>query len=170
MSKKKGFIKWYRDALDNPLFCKKPFDDWHAFEYLCFRARKYPGDIVLDNGAIVHLETGEVFCSREKLAETFGWSVKKLRAWEKRINRLNMGKPKGTPWGTVYTLENFGFHQHEGQAEGQAKGQTEGITEGTQYRKSKERIKEDARAREDKAPRDVIPMPDYIRKKMEEVF
>jgi len=170
MSTKKGFIKWYRDAIENPLFCKKPFDEWHAFEYMCFRARKYPGEIVLDNGAIIQLEVGQFFTSREKLADVFGWSVKKLRAWEDRIKRLKMGTAKGTPWGMVYTLENYASHQYTGQAQGQAQGQTQGQTQGQQKRKNKESIKKDARAREDNTPRDVVGMPDYIRKKISEVF
>lgn len=166
MSTKKGFIKWYRDATDNPLFCKKPFDEWHAFEYLCFKARKYPVDLILDNGAIVHLEIGQYFTSREKLSEVFGWSVKKLRAWEDRLKRLKMGTAKGTPWGMVYTLENYALHQHTGQAEGQAKGQTTGQTVGQQKRKNKESIKKDARAGEVEAPRDVVGMPDELRRKL----
>lgn len=170
MSTKKGFIKWYRDAIENPLFCKKPFDEWHAFEYLCFRARKYPGDLMLDNGAIIHLEIGQYFTSREKLADVFGWTVKKLRAWEKRINRLKMGTAKGTPWGTVYTLENYYSHQYEGQAEGQAKGQTTGQTPGQQKRKNKESIKKDARAGVSEAPAAVVPMNDEIRYRLQKTI
>lgn len=169
MSKKKGFIKWYRDATDNPLFCKKPFDDWHAFEYLCLKARKTPTEIVLDNGVIITIDVGQVFISREKLADVFGWSVKKLRAWENRIKRLNMGTAKGTQKGTLYTLKNYEFHQCEGQAKGQAKGQPEGTSEGTRKRIDKECIK-NARACEGETPRDaeerkVIPMPEEIKTK-----
>ena len=169
MSKKKGHVKWYRDATDNPLFNVKPYDDWHAFEFLCLKCRRFPGEIVLDDGMVIYLSIGQYFSSRAKLAERFGWSVKKLRAWEDRLFRLKMVTVKGTPKGMVYTVENFEFHQIEGQAKGHAQGQSEGITQGQRIKKEKERIKKETSAGDLEAPR-VVPMPDYIRKKIDEVF
>lgn len=170
MSKSKGFIKWYRGITDNPFFMAKPFDDWRAFEYLCLQARRYPGDIVLSDGNIVHLEAGQYFISRAKLADIFGWSIKKLKGWEFRMKTAKMVLAKGLAKGTLYTIEKYTFYQLEGPAEGPAKGTSEGLTEGLRIKKDKESIKKDARACDMETPRDVIPMPDYIRKKMEEVF
>lgn len=170
MSKKKPYIKWYMDICDNPLFLKKPFSDWQAFEYLCLKCRRFPTDLVLDDGTIIHLATGQYFISRANLADICGWSVKKLRAWEKRTKQLKMVTAEGKARGTLYTVENYVFHQIEGQAKGQGKGQPEGTSEGQHTYKDKESIKKDARVRDLETPREVIPMPDYIRKKIEKVF
>lgn len=170
MGKSKGYIKWHRSVADNPFFLVKPFDDWRAFEYLCLKARRYPGDVVLADGNVVHVASGQYFISRAKLADIFGWSVKKLRGWEKRMKRAKMVLAEGLAKGTRYTIEKYAFYQLEGQAEGHAKGQSEGTSEGTRIKKDKESIKKDARACDLEAPRDVIPMPDFIRKKINEVL
>lgn len=168
MKKNNTFIKLYRSTLDNVLFNVKPFDDWRAFEYLILKARIEPCDLVLANGEIVHLERGQHFESRKSIAEKFGWSVKKVRAWEDRLKRLNMGTAEGMPKGTLYTLKNYTFYQGEGHAKGHGKGQSQGTSQGTRKKNDKE-CKRNARAREGEAPRDaeerkVIPMPEEIRR------
>lgn len=173
MSKKWGFIKWYRAALENPLFLRKPWDDWHAFEFLNLCCRLHPKDLVLADGTVMHIDTSQVFISRPVFAEWAGWSVKKLRAWEKRVNALKMVTVKGTPWGMVYTVENFEFHQLEGHAKGHAKGQTEGTTGGHHNNNDKECIKKGVRLSDEKAPagpdKKFIPMPDEIKEKMNKI-
>lgn len=171
MAKKKNntYIKLYRSTLENNLFNVKPFDDWRAFEYLILKARVEPCDLVLSTGEIIHLERGQHFESRKSLAEKFGWSVKKIRAWEDRLKRLKMGTAKGTGKGTLYTLENYGFYQGEGHGKGHSEGQPQGTSQGTRKKNDKECIK-NARAREDETPRGaeerkVIPMPEEIKTK-----
>lgn len=170
MSKSKGYIKWHRSITDNPFFMVKPFDDWRAFEYLCLKARRYPGDVVLADGNVVHVASGQYFISRAKLADIFGWTVKKLRGWEERMKRAKMVTAKGQGRGTIYTIEMYTFYQLEGQAEGQGKGQPQGQPQGQRIKKDKESIKKDARASDLETPRDVIPMPDFIRQKINEVL
>lgn len=170
MSKNKGYIKWHRSVADNPFFLVKPFDDWRAFEYLCLKARRYPGEIVLSDGNVIRLDRGQYFISRQKLADIFGWTIKKLKGWEKRMFLAKMVLAEGLAKGTRYTIENYTFYQLEGPAEGPAKGTSEGTSEGPRIKKDKESIKKDARASDQETPRDVIPMPDYIRKKINEVL
>lgn len=169
MKKNNTFIKLYRSTLDNVLFNVKPFDDWRAFEYLILKARIEPCDIVLSNGDIVHLERGQHFESKASLAEKFGWSVKKLKGWEKRMKRLGMVLSEGLAKGTTYTVENYTFYQGEGLAKGPAEGLSQGLSQGPRKKNDKECIK-NARAREGEAPRDadrkVIPMPEEIRRKL----
>lgn len=170
MSKSKGYIKWHRSITENPFFMVKPFDDWRAFEYLCLKARRYPGDVVLADGNVVHVASGQYFISRAKLADIFGWSVKKLKGWEERMKRAKMVLPEGLPKGTRYTIEKYAFYQLEGPAEGPAEGTSEGTSQGLRIKKDKESIKKDARASDLETPRDVIPMPDFIRQKINEVL
>ena len=174
MSKKRGHIKWFRDILDNPLFRKKPWSDWQAFEFLCLQSKRFPGDLILTDGTVMHLDTGQVFISRATFADIAGWSTKKLRAWEKRVNTLKMVTVSGTPWGMVYTVENYTFHQHEGQAKGQGLGQSKGQTEGQRKKKDKESIKKETRFGDEKAPngseKNVIPMPEEIRRKLDKAI
>ena len=170
MSKEKGFIKWYRGITENPFFMSKPFDDWRAFEYLCLKARRYPGEIVLNDGNVIQLDCGQYFISRQKLADIFGWTIKKLKGWEKRMFLSKMVLSEGLSKGTRYTIENYTFYQLEGTAKGTAKGISQGLSQGLRIKKDKESIKKDARAGESETPRDVVPMPDYIREKITEVF
>ena len=171
MSKERGHIKWYRDALDNPLFCKKPFDDWHAFEYLALKCRRFPTTLELEDGTTVQLDVGQYFVSRKKLADIFGWTEKKLRAWEGRLNRLNMVTAQGTRKGIVYTLKSYAFHQCEGQPQGQEVGQSEGQPQGQSKKKGKERKKKEVRLGADETPHaQPIKCPDDIRKNIERIF
>ncbi len=171
MSKRRGHIKYYRDALDNPLFCKKPFDDWHAFDFFMLKCQRFPCDVELKDGTKIHLDIGQLFISRKKLADIFGWSVKKLRAWENRLFHLNMVTVEGKRKGMVYTLKNYASHQLEGQPQGHEEGQPQGQPQGQSKKKGKERIKkETSRSGDFDPPLEVIPMPDYIRQKIEEVL
>lgn len=173
MAKKKRnetYIKLYRSTLDTALFNVKPFDDWRAFEYLCLKARVKPCELVLSDGTIIHLKRGQHFESKTSLAEKFGWSVKKLKGWERRMKRLKMVLAEGLAKGTTYTVENYTFYQGEGLAEGLAEGLTEVPTEVPSKKNVKECIKKDARACEDITPRGVVPMNDEIRQKLKKTI
>lgn len=174
MRKKKNetFIKLYRSTLENSLFNVKPFDDWRAFMYLMLKARIKAGEVVLSDGTIIKVKRGQHFESKASLAAKFGWSVKKLKGWEKRMKSLKMVSAVGLSKGTIYTVENYTFYQGEGLAKGPAEGPSQGPSQGPRKKNDKECKKKDARACDQEAPRElkVIPMPEEIRKKFEEVF
>ena len=86
------------------------------------------------------------------------------------MKRAKMVTAKGQGRGTIYTIEMYTFYQLEGQAEGQGKGQPQGQPQGQRIKNDKESIKKDARASDLETPRDVIPMPDFIRQKINEVL
>ena len=168
MRKKKNetYIKLYRSTLDNALFNIKPFDDWRAFLYMILKARVKAGEVILSDGTIVKLKRGQHFESKASLAAKFGWTVKKLKGWEKRMKSLKMVSAQGLPKGTVYTVEMYTFYQGEGLAKGPAKGPAEGPAQGSSNKNEKECLKNNDRAGVQEAPRDVIPMPDEIREKL----
>ena len=153
MNQNKGtYIKLYRKVINDDWFSKRPFDDFRAFIYILVKARVTPTDVLLDDGTIVHLERGQHFESRSSLAEKFGWTIKKVRAWEGRMVRDKKGHAEGHAKGIVYTIENYSKYQGEGHAEGHAKGQTEGHAEGQRKKNDikneyKECEREGARAR-----------------------
>ena len=169
--KNETYIKLYRSTLDNALFNIRPFDDWRAFLYLILKARIKAGEVVLRDGTIVKLKRGHHFESKASLAAKFGWSVKKLKGWEKRMKKLKMVSALGLAKGTIYTVEKYTFFQGKGLAKGPAEWTSEGPTEGPR-KKNEEECKRSSRAGGGEPPRElkVIPMPDDIRKKIEKVF
>ena len=112
------YIKLFSSALHNCLFQKKPFDEWHAFEYLLLRARYEPTDFILSDCSIIHLERGQHFESIASLSDRFGWSEKKVRCFLGKLEKLEMISVKGGRKGQLITVEKYGFYQCLGQAEG----------------------------------------------------
>ena len=125
------YIKLFSSALHNCLFQKKPFDEWHAFEYLLLRARYEPTDFILSDCSIIHLERGQHFESIASLSDRFGWSEKKVRCFLGKLEKLEMISVKGGRKGQLITVEKYGFYQCFGQAEGDQRA-TRGRTEGNQ--------------------------------------
>lgn len=112
----RGYVKEYRSALDNPLFNEKPFDRWHAFEYCQLKANHKPAELIYGNQTIT-VDRGQFFTSMAGLATTFGWSVKKVRAWLNLLEKMKMLTSKGLSKGTIITVEKYSFYQGEGQSE-----------------------------------------------------
>ena len=131
--------------------------------YLMLKARVKAGEVVLKDGTIVRLKRGQHFESKASLAEKFGWSVKKLKGWEKRMKSLKMVSAEGLAKGTIYSVENYTFYQGEGLAKGPGKGSSEGPAEGPSKKNEEECKKNMIPSGE------IIPMPEEIKKKMKRV-
>jgi hypothetical protein len=130
------YIKMYRKCLNNPIFRKKPYDKWHAWEYLLLNARNEPTEIMINN-ELITLQRGELFRSYHSMSETFGWSEKQVRNF---ISQLKVSKMLATSRhskGQVLRIENYSLYQCEGQSKGQSKG-NQGALKGQQRKNDKE--------------------------------
>lgn len=134
------FIKLYRSAADNALFKEKPFDRWHAFEYLIMRAQVKPETVIL-KGQRVKLERGQLIESTDALAAKFGWSRGKVNRFLKLLKEEGMIDFFGTPNGTAITIEKYSYYQDvrtaDGTTDGTPNGTTDGTTDGTQSKNDK---------------------------------
>jgi len=143
-----GFIKIYRSCRNNILWRDKPFSRWQAFEDLLLSAAYEPHDTML-KGHIVHLETGQLIRGVHNLAADWGWSVKKTMSFIKLLDNQKMATSKGTPQGTLITIENWAIYQDQGLAKGTPKGTTKG-TPRRQQRVHEEEVEEIQEVKEDK--------------------
>ena len=134
MSELGTHIKIFRKAADNVLFCEKPFDRWHAFEWLLIKARYKPTQKII-KGKVYEIGTGQLLIGTDKLADIFGWSRGKVIRFLDLLKTLEMASSHGTVGGTLITIENYSKYQI-GQT---ADGTTDGTTDGTYKNKDKER-------------------------------
>jgi hypothetical protein len=162
----KGYIKVYRSCRSNPLWKDKPFSKWQAFEYLLMAAAYEPVDVLI-KGQIIHLERTQLIRAKHTLANDWGWSVKKVIGFMKLLDNQKMAISKGTPQGTLITIENYNIYQGEGQAEDTQEGTAEGKQRASrgQQRRNKE-VKEVKEVKElySDLPIELIePFEDYIK-------
>ena len=144
------FIKLYRKAVENELFEEKPFDRWHAFEYMLIRASTFP-ETKIFKGHRVEIGRGELVFGTAKMAEKFGWSRNKLIRFLELLKECGMIQFRGTPYGTHVTIENYTFYQDgqtpNGTPDGTSNGTPDGTSNGTHLKKDKKVKKEKNRER-----------------------
>lgn len=108
------FVRMFRKSLNDPLFLEKPFDRWHAFEYLIYVANRFPKDEII-KGQVVHIDTGQLIMSQRKMAEIFGWSINKVIRFKKLLEQLGKARFDGDTYGdsigTLITIEKYEKYQ-----------------------------------------------------------
>ena len=105
-----NYIKLFRKCTENFLFDEKPFDRWHAFEFLMIRASWKPKTIII-KGQQVKLDAGQLIYSEATLAKCFGWSREKVRRFITLLESLEMITTKPTYLGTIITVTNWQKYQ-----------------------------------------------------------
>lgn len=127
------YIKSFRKTLDNELFNEKPFDRWHAFEYMVFKAYRFPRTEII-KGQEVFIDTGQFVMSQRKMADTFGWSLGKLGRFKQLLGKLEMasfdGDTYGDSIGTLVTIENYTKYQGDKNTDGHRSANTDEHTNG----------------------------------------
>ena len=110
------YIKLFRKVVENEMFDEKPFDRWHAFEWLLIKACRFEKTEVI-KGQVVRLKPGQLIIGQRKLAETFGWGRGKVARFCKLLEDLEMAtfdsSTYGASIGTVITIENYSRYQYE---------------------------------------------------------
>lgn len=104
------FIKLYRKAAESELFSERPFDRWHAFEYLLINARRFPKDVII-KGQRITLDVGQLICGMEILGDKWGWSRGKVQRFLNLLEKMEMIEKKPSQIGTIITIKNYKKYQ-----------------------------------------------------------
>ena len=131
---KMGWISLHRSIQDNPIWHEKPFSKGQAWVDMLLMANHAPKEVLIGN-KVVLINRGQFHTSELKLAEKWGWSRNKVRAYLTLLEEQKMSTTKGTTKGTTVTIENYTLYQDlpttEGTAEKQRKN-NEKTSKGTQ--------------------------------------
>ena len=122
----------------------KPFAKGQAWIDLLMMANFKDGEIY-SKGEIIPVKRGQVFRTIKFLSDRWGWSRKKTMSFLKQLENQKMAISKGTPQGTLITIENYAFWNDEGTPKGTHEGTSEGhpgYTEGTHNNKNNKEYKE----------------------------
>lgn len=143
-----SYFRVYRKIFKNPIWDIKPYSKGQAWVDLFGMANYKPQTIILGNDE-VEIQRGQFHTSELKLAEKWGWSRKKVRAYLDQLERLKMVTTVGTPKGTTITIENYEFYQGDSTTDDTTEGTLEehqrnikGTSKGTQTKKIKKDKKE----------------------------
>lgn len=116
----KGYIKLYRNIIDNDLWLLEPFTKAQAWTDLILLANYKRGLIEVKNGSIVPVERGECGYSMKALAERWKWSRKKVARFIKFLNKAEMTQQKIVENHSIITILNYEYYQGEQQTEQQS--------------------------------------------------
>ena len=134
MSKAKGWIAVYRSIREHWLYGKEPFDKFHAFIDLIFRAQ-FEDTKVFVKGQLAELKRGQLLVGSETLSEKWQWSRGKVKRFLNMLESEGMIKQNGTALGTVVTIENYSKYQDvrttDGTTDSTADDTTDSTADGT---------------------------------------
>lgn len=108
----KGWIKLHRRLLDCWIWDIKPFDKARAWVDLLLLAMHHDKKIIIENKTVT-IGQGSYFTSRKKLAERWGWSLKKVDAFLKTLEEEEMIATCRTKKGTIISIKNYKDYQVE---------------------------------------------------------
>lgn len=105
-----GWIKLHREILENPLWENKPFSKGQAWIDLLLMAN-FKDKRVLTGNKAVDIPRGSFITSELKLADRWGWSRGKTRAYLNLLEGERMITKNCTRNWTTLTIVNYGFYQ-----------------------------------------------------------
>lgn len=142
-----GWIKEYRAIREHWLWSDKPFARGQAFNDLLLMVNHQDNKIMM-NGELIEVKRGQRITSLRYLAETWGWSTKKVKTFLEVLQKENMITFKCDSKKTLITIENWDLYQNE-ETQKKHKGNTEetekkhrGNTEEMQKKTNKNEKKE----------------------------
>lgn len=119
-----GWIKLHRKIQDCFIWNDKPYDKARAWIDLLLSAMHRDKKLLID-GNVVIIERGSFMTSRLKLADRWGWSIKKVDAYLNMLESEKMVTTVRTPKGTTLTIVNYDDYQVLGTTEDIAEDTTE---------------------------------------------
>lgn len=126
MSTKDGYITISRELFNNALWSDKPYARGQAWIDM-IRMASYNDRNIMLGSKIVKVKRGDFITSEAKLAEKWGWSRNKVRAFLKLLVDNESIYKQGTREYTTVTIVNYSFYQlpitSKGTTEGQPKEQ-----------------------------------------------
>lgn len=145
----KGWIRVHRSITDCFIWTDKPFDKARAWIDLLLLAYHDDKKIMIDAKPFT-VERGSYLISRGKLADRWGWSLKKLDNYLRVLEKEDMVTTLSTKKGIVITIVNYDKFQVKGATEDTAEDTTqdtvedipEGIAEDTAEDRQNNKLKE----------------------------
>lgn len=131
-----GYIKLYRQIVENEFWKEKPYSRAQAWVDLLLKANFKETKTVI-KGRVVILQRGQLLRGVDNLAEEWGWSRGKVRRFLDTLNRQGMAHSNGTPNGTLITIEKYTFYQDARPQDDTANGTPDGTPDGTRYKNVK---------------------------------
>lgn len=107
-----GYIKLYRQIVENPIWLIKPFSEGQAWIDLLCLATYDKGFIKSKNGQIIKLERGDCGYSILSLSERWGWSRGKVTRFLSLLNGQQMIQQKTYGKHTIINIINFDKFQN----------------------------------------------------------
>jgi len=170
----RGYIKYWRSSVDNPLYFSEPFTKWQAWSDLLLLA-SYRDHVCHVRKIPVNLEPGQVLVAEDFLAQRWSWSRGKVRRFlsyleSKTVQQIIQHK---TNVCTIVSIVNWELYQATIIEDGTAYGTADGTADGpqtvqqtdTQKKGNKGKERKDRKDRKDKRiqERDISP-EEYIEK------
>ena len=124
----KGWIKVHRSITECFIWTDKPFDKARAWIDLLLLVCHKDKKIMID-GKPFTVARGSYLISRGKLAERWGWSLKKLDNYLRVLEREDMVTTFSTKKGIVITIVNYDKFQVKGTTEDTAEDTTQDTVE-----------------------------------------
>lgn len=131
-----GWIKLHRKILDCFIWQDKPFDKARAWIDLLLLAVHNDKKMLID-GDVTVVNRGSFFTSRMKLADRWGWSVKKVDTYLNLLEKEGMITTIRAAKGTAITIVNYENYQFDGTTEDITQDTTEVTTEDIQNKNDK---------------------------------
>jgi hypothetical protein len=120
-----GWYRMHRGWTDTQVFSREPFTDREAFHWSVENAA-YQEHQIHFNGELVTLARGQIVTSIRRLAETFRWSVKRVRSYMNRLSTSKMWTIESTHRWARITICNYEKYQQAGHSEDNTEGQSAG--------------------------------------------
>ena len=118
--KNKGWISLHRQMQDHWLWEDKPFSKGQAWIDLLLSANHKENETIIGN-TLINVKKGSFITSEVKLADKWGWSRKKVRAFLKLLESEQMLVKESTTRYTTVTIENYSHYQDAGTTKEQQK-------------------------------------------------
>lgn len=106
-----GWIKYYRQSIDNPLF-KKPLV-WHYWQYCLLKANHKPHKIIWNKKEMI-IDKGSFVTGLKQSAKETGLSIRNIRTARKiflNLKMIEISTPLSTPHYTYLTICNYEKYQ-----------------------------------------------------------
>ncbi len=108
-----GWMKLYRQVMENYLWLIKPFSKGQAWVDLLLLTNHKKAIITIKNGLNIPIERGECGYSVLALADRWGWSRGKVNRFLKELQKQKMIQQKIVSNHSVIKLLNYEFYQGE---------------------------------------------------------
>lgn len=115
-----GWISIHRQIKDNFIWKQKPFSKGQAWIDILLRVNHQPKKVPIGN-QIIEVEEGQTIWSILDMADSWGWSRKKVDNFLKLLEKEQMLYNKRTTKYTTLTVINWGLYQNEEQQKEQQK-------------------------------------------------